>query len=173
MSELIPIERIENKILFIRGQKIILDRDLALLYEVETKSLKRQVRRNIERFPDDFMFELTKEEFENWRCQFGTSNDIMGLRYKPMAFTEHGIAMLSSVINSKQAIQVNIKIMRTFTEMRKMLMDNSKMNKKLEDIEDRIDTQEMNTILLMDKVRNLTSTSIQEKRKIGFETNEQ
>ena len=102
MSKLlsIPDEIITNKIYLIRGQKVMLDRDLAELYSVETKQLKRQVRRNIDRFPEDFMFELTKEEFKNWRCQFGTSNssDKMGLRYSPMVFTEHGVAMLSSVL---------------------------------------------------------------------------
>ena len=102
MSKLlsIPDEIITNKIYLIRGQKVMLDRDLAELYSVETKQLKRQVRRNIDRFPEDFMFELTKEEFKNWRYQFGTSNssDKMGLRYSPMVFTEHGVAMLSSVL---------------------------------------------------------------------------
>ena len=95
MTTTVPIESIVSKIVFIRGEKVILDRDLAELYGVETKVLKQAVRRNIKRFPDDFMFELTKEEFENWRSQFVTSNsDKMGLRYKPMAFTEQGVAML-------------------------------------------------------------------------------
>jgi len=108
---MLPVESITNKIYFIRDHKVMLDRDLADLYGVETKLLKRTVRRNIDRFPSDFMFELTKKELENWRCQFGTSNNIkMGLRYSPMAFTEQGVAMLSSVLNSKRAIQVNIQI---------------------------------------------------------------
>ncbi len=102
---LLPDERIMDKIYLIRGQKVMLDRDLAKLYNVETKVLKQQVRRNKDRFPYDFMFELTKEEFTNWRSQFVTSNsDSMGLRYAPMAFTEQGVAMLSSVMNSKNAI---------------------------------------------------------------------
>ena len=110
---MLPAETIISKIYFIRDHKVMLDRDLAELYKVETKQLKRAVRRNIDRFPSDFMFQLTKKELENWRCQFGTSNDIkMGLRYSPMAFTEQGVAMLSSVLNSKRAIQVNIQIMR-------------------------------------------------------------
>ncbi len=170
MDDLIPIEIIENKILLIRGQKVLLDRDLAELYGVEVKYLKRQVRRHIERFPEDFMFELTKKEFENWRCQFGTSNDIMGLRYSPMAFTEQGIAMLSGVLNSKQAIQMNITIMRAFVLMRNMISNNAKMSEKLKDIEERMDSQEMNTILLMNKLRDLTSNHIPKKRKIGFDT---
>ena len=97
MTTLVPIESIISKIVFLRGEKVLLDRDLAELYGVKTKALKQAVRRNIKRFPDDFMFELTKEEFENWRSQFVTSNgDKMGLRYKPMAFTEQGVAMLVS-----------------------------------------------------------------------------
>jgi len=111
MTDLIPVENITNIIYFIRGQKVVLDRDLAELYGVETGQLKRAVRRNIDRFPLDFMFELTKKELEDWRCQFGISNSIkMGLRHPPMAFTEQGVAMLSCVLNSKRAIQVNIQI---------------------------------------------------------------
>ena len=169
MSDLIPVERIENKILLIRRQKVLLDRDLAELYGVPTAQLKRQVRRNITRFPDEFMFVLTKTEFENWRCQFGTSNDKMGLRYPPMVFTELGIAMLSSVLNSERAIQINIAIMKTFVHMREMLLNNAKMAKKLREIEDRMDTQEMNTILIMDKLRALTKPEeLKPKRQIGF-----
>jgi hypothetical protein len=106
----IPDEIISNKIYVVRNLKVMLDRDLALLYGVETKYLKRQVKRNIERFPEDFMFQLNTKEFENWRSQFVTSNssDRMGLRYAPYVFTEQGVAMLSSVINSKTAIKVNI-----------------------------------------------------------------
>ncbi len=120
---------IENKIYIVREQKIMLDRDLAELYGMETKQLKRQVNRNIERFPADFMFELTKNEFEIWRCQFGTSNssDKMGLRHSPYAFTEYGVLMLSSVLNSPRAIQVNIQIMRTFAKIRQMLADNTEL----------------------------------------------
>lgn len=117
-------EVIINKIYMMRGKKIMLDRDLAELYGVETKQLKRQVRRNIDRFPEDFMFELNEEEFRNWRGQFGTSNtsDKMGLRYAPYAFTEQGVAMLSSVLNSKIAIEVNIRIIRIFTKLREMML---------------------------------------------------
>nr|MBU1327850.1 ORF6N domain-containing protein [Candidatus Omnitrophota bacterium] len=105
MKELIPQERIERRIFVIRGQKVILDRDLAKLYGVETKYLKRQVRRNLDRFPLDFMFQLSREELKDWRCQFGTSNygDKKGLRYPPYAFAEQGVAMLSSVLQSKRA----------------------------------------------------------------------
>lgn len=132
----IPNEVIMNQIYLIRGHKVMLDRDLASLYGVETKQLKRQVNRNIGRFPDDFMFELTEQEFENWRCQFGTSNfgDKMGLRYAPYVFTEQGVAMLSSVLNSKRAIAVNIEIMRVFTKIRKMLTDNTELRLMIEEI---------------------------------------
>ncbi|HAQ20344.1 MAG TPA: DNA-binding protein [Prolixibacteraceae bacterium] len=110
-SVLIPDERIVDKIFLIRGQKVMLDRDLADLYGVETKRLKEAVKRNLSRFPEDFMFELTKDEFANWRSQIATSNsDRMGLRYLPMVFTEHGVLMLSSVLNSKRAVNVNIQI---------------------------------------------------------------
>ena len=109
MKELIPVERIVAKIYLIRDTKVMLDRDLAELYGVETRTLKQAVRRNIKRFPPDFMFELTKEEFANWRSQIVMSNaDKMGLRHPPMAFTEQGVAMLSSVLKSDRAIQVNI-----------------------------------------------------------------
>ena len=111
MTDLVPIEQIAAKIYFIRGLKVILDRDLAELYKVETRVLKQAVRRNIARFPDDFMFELTKEEFNFWRSQIVTSKgDRKGLRYAPMAFTEQGVAMLSSVLKSDRAVQVNIQI---------------------------------------------------------------
>ena len=115
-------ELVISRIYYIREQKVMLDRDLAELYGVETKQLKRQVRRNIDRFPEDFMFELNEEEFENLRCQSGTSR-WGGDRYLPMAFTEQGVAMLSSVLNSSRAIGVNIQFIRIFTRMREMLFN--------------------------------------------------
>jgi hypothetical protein len=128
-------EVVLSKIYYVRGHKIMLDSDLADLYEVETKHLKRQVKRNLLRFPeDDFMFELTKDEFENLRCQFGTSS-WGGLRYMPMAFTEQGVAMLSSVLNSNRAILVNIQIIRIFTKMREMLFSQKDILLKLEQLE--------------------------------------
>lgn len=128
--------RIEPLIHLIRGQQVILDRDLALLYGVETRRLNEQVRRNIERFPEDFMFQLTHEEFENWKSQFATSNSIiMGARKRPYAFTESGIAMLSSVLRSPTAIEVNIRIMRTFVAMRHFLASNTQIFQRLSNIE--------------------------------------
>jgi hypothetical protein len=112
---IIPDDIVINKIYFIRNQKVMLDRDLAILYGVETRVLKQAVRRNLNRFPEDFMFELSKVELENWRSQIVISNsEKMGLRYAPMAFTEHGVLMLSSVLNSEKAIQTNIQIIRIY-----------------------------------------------------------
>ncbi|OIO83102.1 MAG: DNA-binding protein [Gallionellaceae bacterium CG1_02_56_997] len=126
----VVMANIESKILFIRGQKVMLDANLAELYEVETKELNRAVKRNFERFPDDFMFQLSAEEFDNLRFQFGTSR-WGGRRYPPYAFTEQGVAMLSSVLRSSRAIQVNIAIMRTFVQLRQMLSTNAELSRKL------------------------------------------
>ena len=132
MKNLILQETVETKILLLRGKKVMLDRDLAVLYRVETKVLNQAVKRNIERFPEDFMFQLTKEEMKNWKSQFVTSNrEKMGLRKRPYVFTEPGIAMLSSVLNSKRAIQVNIQIIRTFIKLREMLLTHAGLKQKI------------------------------------------
>ena len=166
MSSLVPIERIETKILLIRGQKMMLDRDLADLYEVETRVLNQAVRRNIKRFPEDFMFQLTKEEFENWKSQIVISNrEKMGLRRMPYAFTEHGILMLSSVLNSERAILVNIQIMRAFTKLRKMLASNEEIRRKIEDMENKYDVQFK---VVFDAIRSLMTPPTKEQKKIGF-----
>lgn len=129
-----PDEVVMNKIYFIRGQKVMLDSDLAELYQVETKQLKRQVKRNIERFPLDFMFELNLKEFEILRSQNGTSS-WGGARYLPMVFTEHGVLILSSVLKSSKAVQVNIQIVRIFTRIREMLSDNTELRLAIEKLE--------------------------------------
>ena len=166
----VPIERIEKSIMLIRGKKVMMDRDLAELYGVETAQLKRAVRRNIERFPGDFMFELTKQELENWRCQFGTSNsEKMGLRYSPMVFTEQGVAMLSSVLRSKRAIEVNIVIMRAFVRLREMMTSNLELARKLEEMEKKYDEQFK---VVFDAMRALMVETEKPKRKIGFEVKE-
>ncbi len=166
MNEIVPIEKITSKIYQIRDVKIMLDRDLADLYGVETGQLKRAVRRNIDRFPDDFMFELTKEELKNWRCQFGTSkSDKMGLRYSPMAFTEQGVAMLSSVLNSKRAIHVNIQIMRVFTRLRQMLLENEDLRNELEDLKNLTESRFQ---VVFDTLDQLLSVESKPKKKIGF-----
>ncbi len=133
-STIVSEEKIVNKIYLIRDKKVMLDFDLAEMYAVETKQLKRQVKRNSERFPDDFMFELSAKEFENLRSQIGTSS-WGGARYKPMAFTEQGVAMLSSVLNSPTAIEVSIQIIRVFTKMRELLLTNKDILLRLEQME--------------------------------------
>ena len=166
MKSLITQELIERRILLLRGQNVMLDRDLARLYGVKTKVLIQAVKRNIERFPDDFIFQLSKEELENWRSQFVTSNsDKMGLRRAPYAFTDYGILMLSSVLKSKRAVQVNIQIMRTFIKLRKMLVSNKDLLKKIEDMEDKYDNQFK---IVFDTIRGLIASEQQSKRRIGF-----
>jgi len=170
MTKIVPIESIVSKIIFLRGEKVLLDRDLAELYEVETAQLKRAVRRNIDRFPDDFMFELTKKELDNWRCQFGTSNrDKMGLRHNPMAFTEQGVAMLSSVLRSKRAIHVNIQIMRVFTKLRQMVLENEDLMRELAEMRKQTDERFQIVFETLDQLLSIDNES---KRKIGFEVKE-
>jgi hypothetical protein len=174
MPEIVPMERITGKIYLIRKTKVMIDRDLAELYGVETAQLKRAVKRNIERFPEDFMFELTKQELEDWRCQFGcqfgTSNGVkMGLRYLPMVFTEQGVAMLSSVLRSKRAISVNIQIMRAFTRLRQMLSTHEELKRKIEAMEMKYDRQFK---VVFDAITQLIDTESKPKKKIGFEVKE-
>ncbi len=136
MTDIVKQDIIEKKIFLIRGLNVMLDRDLAELYGVETRVLNQAVRRNKERFPTDFMFQLTKEEMNNWKSQIVISNsDMMGLRKRPLAFTEQGVAMLSSVLNSKRAIQVNIGIMRVFVNIRKLVSTNKGMLNRLDQLE--------------------------------------
>jgi hypothetical protein len=162
----IPFERIEKRIFIIRGKKIILDRDLADLYDVETKALKQAVKRNRDRFPEDFMFVLSEVELKNWRSQIVTSNsDKMGLRYLPMAFTEHGIAMLSSILKSERAILVNIQIIRTFTKLREMISENDQLRRKLEVLEKQYDEQFK---IVFDALHRILADDEQPKPEIGF-----
>jgi hypothetical protein len=169
---IISNQRISDKIYFIRKQKVMLDRDLAELYGVETRVLKQAVRRNKNRFPKDFMFEMTIEEFKNWRSQFVTSNssDKMGLRYAPMVFTEQGVAMLSSVLNSERAIAVNIKIIRIFTKMREMLIDNLNIKLEIEEIKKKLSNQNKNIELVFNYLDELIEKKENQKPriKIGY-----
>jgi hypothetical protein len=165
----IPVEMSEKAILVVRGQKVMLDSALAELYGVETKQLKRAVRRNIKRFPPDFMFELTLKEFDDLRCQFDTSN-WGGVRYKPMAFTEQGVAMLSSVLNSKRAIEVNILIMRAFVRLREMISSHKELLRKLDEMEMKYDEQFR---VVFEAMRQLMAPLERERKKIGFEVKEQ
>ena len=161
---LVPVETIEQKILLIRGQKVMLDRDLAKLYGVPTKSLNLAVKRNLDRFPSDFMFQLTEEEFFNLRFQFETSS-WGGQRYLPYAFTENGVAMLSSVLNSKRAVQVNIQIMRTFTKLREIISANKDLSGRLDELEKKYDARFR---VVFDAIRELTTPPEPKHRKIGF-----
>ena len=165
-----------SKIYVIRDQKVMLDRDLAELYGVETKYLKRQVRRNAKRFPADFMFELTKAELAEWRSQYGTTNaERMGLRYAPMAFTEQGVAMLSGVLNSDKAIAVNIQIMRVFTRMRELLMSSKELLLKMERMERELYAQGEDIETIYAYLKELIedrATEEPERRRIGFNRDE-
>jgi len=164
-------ETISNKIYFIRDQKVMLDRDLALLYGIETKVLKQSVKRNILRFPEDFMFELNKSEFENWRSQFVTSNsDRIGLRHAPMAFTEHGVMMLSSILKSNKAIQTNIQIMRIFTKVRQMLLDTTEIKVDILQIQKKLENHDKNIELVFSYLDELTEKKEDEgeRVKIGY-----
>lgn len=160
----IPDERIMSRIFIIRGRKVMIDRDLAELYEVSTKSLNLAVKRNWTRFPSDFMFQLSEQEFKNLRSQIETSS-WGGRRYMPYVFTEQGVAMLSSVLKSDRAIQVNIQIIRTFTKLRELLVTNKQLREKIESMEDKYDKK------LKDVFEVLKSLLIQEakpKRWMGF-----
>ena len=174
MDATVPIERITTMIYLIRGQKVMLDRDLAELYGVETKQLKRAARRNIGRFPGDFMFELTKQELTDWRCQFGTSNaDKMGLRYAPMAFNEQGVAMLSSVLKSDRAIEVNIAIMRAFVQLRKIIGSQEKLEEKLRKIEHHIEDHDEKIEAIFRVIQELIGPDQKSKKKrIGYTVKE-
>ena len=174
-AELLPIpdELVVNKIYLIRNQKVMLDRDLAELYGVETKRLKEAVKRNLSRFPEDFMFELTEVELNNWRTQFATSNsDKKGLRYLPYVFTEQGVAMLSSVLNSEKAISVNIQIIRIFTKIRQMFSDNTEIRLAIEELRKKTDNNTQNIEVVFQYLDELLDKKDNEKPRvqIGYKT---
>jgi len=169
VTSLVLQEIVESKIFFLRNEKVMLDNDLALLYNVETKQLKRAVNRNLERFPDDFMFKLTREEYKVLRCQFGTLKRGRHAKYLPYAFSEQGIAMLSSVLNSKRAILVNIQIIRTFTKLRKLLMSHEDLKRKILSMEEKYEQQFK---VVFDAIRQLLTPPDKPKRRIGFHLNE-
>ncbi|WP_218082290.1 ORF6N domain-containing protein [Anthocerotibacter panamensis] len=165
---LISVERIEKVILLIRGQKVLLDMDIAQLYGVETRVLNQAVRRNLDRFPEDFMFQLTQEETESLRSQFVISNEGSGRggrRYLPYAFTEQGVAMLSSVLKSPQAVQVNIEIMRAFVRLRKLLASNEELAQHLGELEQKYDEQ---FTIIFEAIRQLIEPPDPPKRRMGF-----
>jgi hypothetical protein len=166
-SSLIPIEKIERAIYFIRGEKVMLDRDLAELYQVTTAALNQALRRNRERFPGDFMFQLTRAEV----TQLNRSQIVIGSqkhrdpRFRPYAFTEQGIAMLSSFLRSKRAISVNIEIMRAFVKLRQMLASNSELSRQLDELESKYDRQFK---VVFDAIRQLMSPPVPARKQIGF-----
>ena len=169
MATLVPIELIASKIYLIRRSKVMLDRDLAELYNVETKQLKRAVRRNINRFPEDFMFQLTKEEYRSLRSQFGTLKRGAHSKYTPMAFTEQGVAMLSSVLNSDRAIEVNIAIMRAFVKLREMMATHEDLKRKIESMEKKYDEQFQ---IVFEAIKQLLTEEDKPNKKIGFTVKE-
>lgn len=162
---MIPLERIERAILLIRGEKVLLDTDLAELYGVEVKHLKRQVKRNIGRFPADFMIQLSKEEHASLRSHFGALKRGAHAKYPPYAFTEQGVAMLSSVLNSERAVQVNIEIVRTFVRLRQMFAGNAELIRKLNNMEKKYDWQFK---AVFDAIRQLMKPLPSNSGKIGF-----
>jgi hypothetical protein len=155
----------EARILLIRGHRVMLGTDLASLYGVETKALTRAVRRNLERFPGDFMFQLKPEEFANLRRQFGTSSQWGGRRYAPHAFTEQGVAMLSSVLRSQRAVLVNVEIMRTFVRLRQILAAHADLQRRLDELEDKYDSKFK---VVFEAIRQLMQPPEKPRKCIGF-----
>jgi hypothetical protein len=166
-QSLIPDEIITSKIFFIRNQKVMIDSDLAELYQVETKRLNEQVKRNKDRFPEDFMFELSKEEWENLKSQNATSS-WGGRRTLPFVFTEHGVLMLSSVLNSERAIQMNIQIMRIYTKLRELLLTNKDILLKLEKLERTAMSHDEELKLIFKYLRELLNPAEEPRKEIGF-----
>ncbi|WP_264525833.1 ORF6N domain-containing protein [Flavobacterium sp. N502536] len=168
-QSLLSEEIISNKIYYIRNQKVMLDSDLALLYDVETKRLNEQVKRNLSRFPSDFMFQLTENEFENLKSQIATSS-WGGSRKLPFVFTEHGILMLSSVLKSDKAIQTNIQIMRIFTKVRQMLLDTTEIKVDILQIQKKLENHDKNIELVFSYLDELTEKKENESErvKIGY-----
>ena len=168
-SRSVSVQVIERRIYLIRGQKVMLDFDLAELYGESTKRLNQQVTRNRKRFPEDFMFRLNKEEAESLRLQFATSNmGRGGRRYLPYAFTEQGVAMLSSVLSSEQAIEVNIAIMRAFVRLRQMLETNEELNRKFTAVIKKLSTHDKYFRVVFDELKKLTEEPPSSGRQIGF-----
>ena len=171
-QSLLSEETISNKIYFIRNQKVMLDRDLALLYGVETKRLNEQVKRNLSRFPEDFMFQLTEIEYNSSRSQIATLKNVRGsnLKYLPFAFTEHGILMLSSILKSDKAIQTNIQIMRIFTKVRQMLLDTTEIKVDILQIQKKLENHDKNIELVFSYLDELTEKKedVSERVRIGY-----
>ncbi|MBI5416283.1 MAG: ORF6N domain-containing protein [Candidatus Omnitrophica bacterium] len=168
MSRMVVVEQIERKICFVRGMKVMLDYDLALLYGIETKQLKRAVKRNLSRFPNDFMMELTRQEYDSLRCQFGTFKRGQHAKYMPYAFTEQGIAMLSSVLNSDRAIQVNIAIMRAFVQLREALSTHKELALQFRELERKVGKHDGDIQAIFRAIQRLMVDPEKPKDRIGF-----
>jgi phage regulator Rha-like protein len=175
MAEIVHQPSIESNIFVISGKKVMLDRDLAELYGVETKNLNKAVKRNIDRFPEEFMFQLTQEEFDSLRFHFGTSKGGRGgTRYLPFAFTEYGVAMLSSVLSSEKAVQINILIIKAFIRMREVITQNKDLLKAIQQIERRLDTHDRQIQIAFAAIKSLMQppapqpTVEKSKKKMGF-----
>jgi len=163
-KSLVPVERIERMVLFLRNQKVMLDFDLADVYGVSTKRLNEQVRRNIERFPADFMFQLTEQEFENLRSQIATAKLAMR-RNPPYAFTEHGAVMLANVLNSQTAIDASVQVVRVFIQLREMLASHKELSRRLDELEKKYDSQFQ---AVFEAIRELMTPPEKEQKRIGF-----
>ena len=171
-KKIVSQDTIEQKIFLIRNQKVMLDKDLARLYGIETKVLKQAVKRNAKRFPLDFMFELTQDEFKDLRSQIVTSS-WGGMRYVPMVFTEQGVAMLSSVLKSDRAIQVNIQIMRVFSRLRQIIATHKELAHKLDELERKISQHDGEIATIFEAIRQLMVPPERPRKKIGFTLKEQ
>ncbi len=170
-KSVVPVEIIQGKIHLIRGHKVMFDVDLAELYSIETKRFNEQVKRNAQRFPEDFMFQLTQQEYQDLRSQFATSS-WGGRRYLPYVFTQEGVAMLSSVLNSERAVQVNIQIMRVFVKLRELILSHKDLARKIEDLERKFGEHDAKIIHIFNEIRRLMATSEPldnyKRTKVGF-----
>jgi hypothetical protein len=171
-KDIVPIDRIAQSIYLLRKQKVILDFDLALLYGVATKALNQAVKRNAARFPEDFMFQLSAEETHSLRSQFVTLKRGEHLKYRPYAFTEQGVAMLSSVLNSQRAVQVNIAIMRAFVKLRETLETNRELARKFAELEKRVGKHDEKIGAILEAIRQLMAPPEKPRREIGFHIRE-
>jgi hypothetical protein len=171
-TSIIPLERIERKILFIRGEKVILDIDLAELYGVETKRLNQQVRRNLGRFPADFLFQLSDTEYSSLRSQFATSNEGRGgRRYLPFAFTEHGAIMAASVLNTPRAVEMSVFVVRAFVRLRNFLATRKELAEKVAELERKMSSHDEQIVAIIDAIKQLMATPAPpKKRSIGFQS---
>ena len=172
VSSLRKIDNVEGAIYLIRGQRVMLDSDLAAIYKVKTKRLNEQLRRNHNRFPKDFAFQLTTEEFRNLRPQFATSKGQGGRRYFPWVFTEHGAIMLASVLNSDIAVQASVRVVRAFVRLREMVAANAQLAAKLEELERRLDSHDEAIVDLFAALKRLLEPEPKPKREIGFHARE-